>query len=216
MRPTQADIGIALVCLGSRSETNAIAVVSPYHCENPGQKEILAKNLGSGIIHVLQTPEPIGTYVQSSAAAALASKGIRNDPQSPKKLVLRLERFDYDERSDHGKTGGVMFPWQAFSDHGGIVRKGFLDTAVKVLNADGTTAYERRVSVEVSRKRGQLSSGVLLASVAIAQVSPIAPNPEAVREKEEKTVTADVLSDLFAKFQDELAADDDLLRAIRK
>jgi hypothetical protein len=52
--------------------------------------------------------------------------------------------------------------------------------------------------------------------VAIALVSPIAPNPEAVRKQEEQTVTADVLVDLFAKFQDDLAADEDLLRAIRK
>ena len=108
-----------------------------------------------------------------------------------------------------------MMPWQVYSNDG-VVRKGYLDAVVKVVQPDGTTSYQRRVSVEVSRKRGQLSTGVLIAAVLIAQVSPIAPNPEAIRAREEKIVTADVLTDLFAKFQDELASDEDLLKAIRK
>lgn len=225
MKAHEGDAAVVFVCLGSRAESNNIATVSQYHCVKPSQKEIFNKSGGpslflgagmAGFIHVLQTPEPLGKYVERAASSALASKGIKESSASPKKLVLQLERFDYDETSDRKKTGPVMMPWQAFSDNDGVLRKGFMDVAVKVVQADGTTAYQRRISVEVTRKRGQASSGTLFAAVAIAQVSPIAPNPEAVREREEKTVTADVLADVFAKFQDELVADEDLLQAIRK
>jgi hypothetical protein len=218
MKPLVANTDIAVVCVGSRSGSNDIAIVSRYHCENPLSIERFANSdipfAFVAVSHVLQSPEPIGKYIEQAASVALAAKGIRNDSQSPKKVLLQLERFDYDENSDRRKPGFEILP--VFSNHDGVVRKGFLDVVVKVAQADGTISYQRRVSVEVSRKRGQSSSGVLIASVAIALVSPIAPNPEAVRKQEEQTVTADVLVDLFAKFQDDLAADEDLLRAIRK
>lgn len=210
MKPNETGTGVAVVCLGPRSESRDIVRVSAHHCENPLPKE---RFLG-GFFHVLQAPEPIGKFIEQSATAALTSTGIRNDLQSPKKLLLQLERFDYDEISDRPKTG--FLPWLPAMEGDGVVRKGFLDVVVKVAEADGTISYQRRVSAEVSRKRGQMSSGVLIAAVVIAQVSPITLNPDAVRAKEEKTVTADVFADLFAKFQDELVADEDLLRAIRK
>src|SRR5439155_8914860 len=195
MKPHETNVAVALVCLGSRAESNDIAMVSNYHCEKPSQREIFQKSGGTDLtlgigsaawIHVLQTPEPLGKYVERAASVALASKGIQESGQSPKKVVFQLERFDYDETSDRKKTGPVMMPWQAFSDRDGVLRKGLMDAVVKVVQDDGTTAYQRRISVEVTRKRGQASSGTLIAAVAIAQVSPIAPNPEAVREREEK------------------------------
>jgi len=225
MKPQLTNAEITVVCAGSRSASNDIAMVSVYHCEKPSAKEIyqtggvpsLMLGVGSAIwTHVLQTPEPIGKYVERTASVALASRGIGRSPQTGKKLLLLLERFDYDENSGRKKGGPMIMPWQVFSDTDGVLRKGFMDVVVKVVQADGTIAYQRRVSVETSRKRGQASATAAIASVVIAQVSPITINSEAVREKEEKTVTTDVLSDLFAKFQDELVADEDLLRAIRK
>lgn len=219
MKQIELNTDIAVLCVGPRSGSNDIAGVSDYHCEKPQSKEILMKNnplYPVAIHHILQTPEPLGKYVEQSAAAALASKGIRNDSQSSKKVLFQLERFDYDENSDRKKTGPVMMPWQVFSDTDGVLRKGFMDVAVKVVQADGTTSYQRRISVEVTRKRAQTSAAVGIAAVAIGVVSPVTINPEAIRAKEEKTVTKDVLVDLFAKFQDELVADEDLLRAIRK
>jgi hypothetical protein len=108
-----------------------------------------------------------------------------------------------------------MGPWSIFQNRDGILRKGFLNVALKVAASDGKILYQRRISVEVTRKRGQASATAMIAAIAIAQFSPITINPEAVHAKEEKTVASDVLADLFAKFQDELVADQDLIDAIR-
>ncbi len=215
MQPIKSTVETAVVCAGSRATANNIATVSYYHCDGREPKKTVSQNLGMvGSIHVLQTPEPIGKYVERAAAAALASQGVGQNSQSSKKVLLQLERFDYDENSDT-KHGPIM-PWSGFTDRDGVVRKGFMDVVIKVAQDDGTIAYQRRVSVEVSRKRGQASSGALIAGVLIAQVSPVTINPEAFREKEEKNVTEDVMAELFSKFQDELVADQDLLQAIRK
>jgi hypothetical protein len=148
------------------------------------------------IIHTLESPQAIGRYVEKACAAALAAKGVRENPQASKKVVIELEQFKYDEYVS--KT----------------LRKGIMNFVLKIESKDGSVAYQRRFNVEVTRERGQASATALIAAVAIAQVSPIAPNPEAWRAKEEQTVTADVFYDLFEKFEDEIAADADLIKAL--
>jgi hypothetical protein len=216
MKAVPPDGGVAVVCNGMVSGSNNIAHVSSYHCENPTTQELYPIPYAPvWVDHILQAPEPIGKYVERAATAALASRGIRQDPQSAKKLVLDLERFDYDETSDQRK-GASIFPLLDFGGGDGVVRKGFLNAVLRVVQPDGTISYQRRVSLEVARKRGQADVTAGIASVAIAQLSPVTIDPDVVRKKEEIKVTADVFSDLFAKFQDELVADEDLLVAIRK
>jgi hypothetical protein len=213
-----AKAAVEVKCVGARAESYDIAKVNHYHCEKPPANEILSKGnplYAGAIIHILHTPEPIGRYVERAASAALAS-GMPGDTNPTIKLVLELERFDYDENCDRRGTKGVVMPWHALTgDADGIMRKGYLTAVAKVQKADGTVAYQRRVAIDVARQRGQTSAGVTIAAIGIGVVSPVTINPDAWREKEEKTVTADVIVDIFAKFQDELATDEDLLRALQ-
>lgn len=216
MKASTPGAAAVVLCVGPRSESRDVARVSAYHCEGADPKERLKRinPYGGEYRHVLQAGEPIGKYIEQSCAAALTSKGIRQDSEAPNKLLLQLERFDYDEFSD--QKHGIITPLSILSDRDGALRKGFLDVVVRVQQADGTIAYQRRISVEVARKRGQASSTAHIASLAIGLVSPVTLDSKAIRAKEEKTIASDVITDLFTKFQDELVADEDLLQALRK
>jgi hypothetical protein len=194
VKPTFA---VSISCTGTNATRREIAnPVSYDYCLGQCNTTVLTTKFD--VWHILETPQPLGSYVEAACSNALASQGIVLSAQAPQKLILDITTFKYI--ASDGKTLGA-----------GVKRTAKLDLTLKVLTADGAPSYQRRIAVEAARKRG--ASSEVVGWLDAAAGTSVA---RGLRTKEEWTAATDTMTDLFAKLEDELVDDKDLLAALRK
>lgn len=137
--------------------------------------------------------------VKTVTSAALRGRGLEIEPQSPIKLCIILDRFTVEK--PHVKTHGFG-PFS--SEERNFSRFAFIEGQIQVLR-EGNTVYERKLAVQASREFGEKTA-------KIGEMSGLAGTLSG--NKEENEGSRVLLVDLLQKYQNLLAADEQLLRAL--
>jgi len=202
MRQAAGQKSVDIVVNGSVAESNKLGIGSSEidpGGPTPEQTAYSMTGFGSSDVYDRQlvAPKPIGSYIHSAAVAALASRGLSESPGAPVKLTVVVDRFEYDMLNSGDRT-----------------RKAWIEASVFVNDNEGRTRYSRKVAVESSVERGNVSAAVDVGGAVMAGVVGVGISGEGLRRNEEVDALNAAVAGAFSKFEDEVAGDPDLIAAL--